>query len=219
MTPPIGIFGGSFDPIHHGHLRSALDICRVLNIAQVTFVPTYISPHKSTKLLPNNNSIESNNNHRLNMLTLATSTCDYFNVSDYEITRTDISFTINTIEHIRQQQPNSPIFFLMGLDSLLSFTRWHRWQDILNQCHLIVSHRPGYDINDALTLELLNKYQTTEVSHLYKSIGGAIYLHQAYPLDISSSNIRELTKNLQSIDYLTPPSVVDYIKQHQLYLS
>lgn len=219
MTPSIGIFGGSFNPVHHGHLRSALDICQDLNLTKIIFMPTFVSPHKSGKQLINNDSVQRNNEHRFNMLKLAISDCVKFEVSDYEMTRKDISFTINTIEHFRNKHPNSPLFFLMGLDSLLSFTRWHRWQDILSHCHLVVSHRPGYDISDEQTTQLLNTYQTTSMQDLHSSLGGAIYLHQAHPLQISSSNIRELTNKAQAISYLTPPAVENYIKKHQLYLS
>ena len=216
MKPAIGIFGGSFNPVHHGHLRSALDVCQHLNLQQVTFMPAFVSPHKTNH---ENASAEISNDHRFSMLKIATNDCEQFVVSDYEIKQPKTSFTIETLEHLRQQNPDAPLVFLMGMDSLVNFTTWHRWQDILALCHLVVSHRPGYHIdNNSPAKDLLSKYKTITLETLHTTLGGSIYLHQDHPLSISSSDIRALTNQGHSIAYLTPPSVENYIKQHQLYL-
>lgn len=225
MKPAIGLFGGSFDPVHHGHLRSALDVCQHLSLQQVTFIPTFVSPHKTKDVTTIKNSLtEPDNNvdiyHRFIMLETAIKDCQQFAVSDYEIKQPKVSFTVDTIKHFRQKNPNSPLFFLMGMDSFVNFTTWHCWQEILEQCHLIVSHRPGYNVGkESNASQLLAKHQTTSIKHLHSTLGGSIYLHEDHPLSISSSNIRTLVNERQSITYLTPPNVEHYIKKHQLYLS
>jgi nicotinate-nucleotide adenylyltransferase len=218
MTPPpIGIFGGTFNPVHHGHLRSALDICQHLNLQEIQLMPTFMSPHKLvTQAKTISHDISSD--HRLAMLNAATDYCPTLSVSDYEVKRAHISYTVETIEYFRQKFPASPLCFLMGMDSFVNFTRWHRWQDILNQCHLVVSDRPGYAIGDSSDINaLLLKHQTTSITDLHASLGGAIYLHHAHPLAISSSAIRHLVETHQPVTYLTPPCVEDYINEHQLY--
>jgi len=217
LTQPIGIFGGTFNPVHHGHLRSALDICEHLNLQEVLMMPTFMSPHKLVEL-KNNDEYVNNNEHRLAMLRAATDDCNQLNVSDFEFNRDQVSYTANTIAHFRAQWPDTPLCFLMGMDSFVNFTQWHHWQDILNQCHLVVSHRPGYVIDSSDNINvLLNKHQTTSVSTLHNTLGGSIFLHCAHPLSISSSSIRQLVQTQKSITYLTPTSVENYIIKHGLY--
>lgn len=218
LLPPIGIFGGTFNPVHHGHLRSALDIGQHINLQEVLLMPTFMSPHKLINPQHDQISHDKNSQHRLAMLNAATSYCPGLNVSDYELKRAQVSYTINTVEHFRQQFPDSPLCFLMGMDSFAHFTSWHRWQDIIKQCHIVVSHRPGYTIDAQSEISaLLAKYQTTSVSRLHASLGGTIYVHHENPLAISSSIIRRLIQTHQPITYLTPTCVEDYINQHQLY--
>lgn len=202
--------GGTFDPIHHGHLRSALDISQVLSLSQVILMPTYMSPHKT--------SGDIDTTHRLAMLKLATEHCTALQCSDFEIKRQHVSYTVDTIEHFRAKYPQTPLCFLMGMDSFINFTSWHRWQDILKQCHLVVSHRPGYNIiNQSDASNLLKAHQTSSIEQLHSTPSGLIYLHDAHPLAISSSSIRTLQRNEQPITFLTPPNVEAYINTHQLY--
>jgi len=226
MKPAIGLFGGSFDPVHHGHLRSAIDVCQHLNLQQVTFIPAFVSPHKTNNVENSAQSaLEMSGNHqhvyhRFTMLEMATKDCKQFSVSDYEIKQPKTSFTVDTIKHFRLKNPDTPLVFLMGMDSFVNFTTWHCWQDILASCHLVVSHRPGYCLTKGSNAsQLLAKHQTTSLQALHSTLGGLIYLHEDHPLSISSSNIRALVSQGQPITYLTPPNVEHYIKQHQLYLS
>lgn len=212
MMKAIGLFGGTFNPVHHGHLRSALEIYQHLGLSQVTFIPTYMSPHKQVDTV--------DTHHRLSMLSLAVKHCPQLIVSDLEIKAQKISYTINTIMHFRQRYPDTPLCFLMGMDSFVNFTQWYRWQDILTHCHLIVSARPGYDIMENSDMSaLLNQYQVTNCDELQHHLGGCIYVHHANPLAISSSSIRDMIANKQAITYLTPPEVEQYITTEQLYLA
>lgn len=209
-TKPIGIMGGTFNPVHHGHLRSALDISDALSLTNVILMPTYMSPHKAS------NNIDTT--HRLAMLKLAVQESPVLQTSDYEIKRQQVSYTAQTIDYFRAEHPQTPLCFLMGMDSFMHFTTWHRWQDILKQCHLVISPRPGYEIaanSDAA--KLLAAHQTSSVESLHRALGGFIFLHHAHPLSISSSGIRDLQSNKQPITFLTPPRVEAYINTHQLY--
>lgn len=211
LKAPVGIFGGTFNPVHHGHLRSALDIGNVLSLDSVVLMPTFMSPHKTQQTI--------DKQHRLAMLEAATANAPLLTVSDFEISNPEVSYTINTIEHLRTENPSTPLCFLMGMDSFLQFTTWHRWQDILKHCHLVVAQRPGYAIkDDSPTSILLSTHITSHANKLHQSLGGLIYIHDAHPLAISSSGIRDLIAQSQPITFLTPPSVENYISCHHLYI-
>jgi len=210
LQQPIGILGGSFDPVHHGHLRSALDICDTLALDCVHLLPNFMSPHKSVS--------HASDVHRLAMLTLATETCDQLTIDPQEINSNEACFTVDTLEIIRLRHPNSPLCFLMGMDSLCAFTRWHRWQDILTLCHLVVSARPGCEApTQGETAQLLSERQVIDSQLLTQQLSGHIYLHQANPLAISSTEIRALCRVNKSSQFLVPDNVNHYITKHQLY--
>jgi len=210
LQQAVGILGGSFDPIHHGHLRSALDVCDSLALDGIHLLPNFISPHKSIS--------HASDHHRLAMLTLAIEDCEKLRIDPQELNSNTSCFTIDTLEKLRLSHPTSPLCFLMGMDSLRSFTHWHRWQDILDLCHLVVSARPGWDLpTDGDVAQLLTQRQVNEPSALHQQLAGKIYLHQAYPLAISSSEIRELCRREKSIKFLVPNNVQQYISKHQLY--
>ena len=206
----IGLLGGSFDPVHHGHLRSAIDVADLLNLQSIYLLPNFRSPHKTAN--------QSSNQHRLDMLRLATSDCEQLEVDEQEITVPGASYTVDTLQSMRQQHPNRPLCFLMGMDSLLSFTTWHRWQDILSLCHLVVSSRPGWSL--PLTgdiVRLLTDHRTDDVNDLQRRLAGHIFIHEAHPLSISSSEIRQLRQQNKSCQFLLPKNVNDYLIKHQLY--
>ena len=212
MKTPIGLFGGTFNPVHHGHLRSALDICQTLSLRHVTMIPNFVSPHKQDGKVPAE--------HRLAMLKLATQDCQQLEISDIEINSPRISYTADTINHFRDNYPEYPLCFLMGMDSFVNFTTWHRWQEILKHCHLIVSQRPGYNIeNNDDVRKLLEQHETKSIEDLSDSLGGRIYIHHAFPLAISSSQMRQAISDNHPITFLTPPAVEAYITKHQLYLA
>ena len=138
-------------------------------------MPTYMSPHKT--------SGDIDTTHRLSMLKLATEHCTALQCSDFEIERQQVSYTVDTIEHFRAKYPQTPLCFLMGMDSFINFTSWHRWQDILKQCHLVVSHRPGYSIeNQSDASNLLKAHQTSSIEQLHNTPSGLIYMHDAHPV-------------------------------------
>jgi len=209
-TPAIGIMGGTFDPVHFGHLRSALDIAQDLNLATIYLMPNSVPPHKEQP--------SATNQQRLQMLTLATSNCPNITIDTRELNAAGKSYSVLALQALRKELPNTPLCFLMGMDSLLSLTRWHRWQDLLSLCHLVVSQRPGWSVPQTGEIaQLLAKHRCHHSDELQQQLCGKIMIHQAYPLAISSSQIRQLIQTKKSPQYLLPDSVIDYIKQQQLY--
>ena len=209
--PSIGLLGGSFDPVHHGHLRSALDVGNALGLQNIHLMPTYISPHKTQN--------HATNEQRLAMLNLAVKYSPQLSVDEQEINQPQRSYTVDTLTALRLQYPNQPLCFLMGMDSLLSFTQWHRWQDILSLCHLVVSVRPGWSLptGDGDVAQLLQQHQTQHPDKLHQQLNGLILIHQVHPLSISSSEIRALRAQGQSCQFLVPENVNQYILDQQLY--
>ncbi|TEW54860.1 nicotinate-nucleotide adenylyltransferase [Psychromonas sp. RZ22] len=206
----IGFLGGTFDPIHFGHLRPALEIQQALNLQALYLMPNYIAPHKSKSL--------ASPAQRIDMVKIAIQDTPQLQINTQELLRDSPSYTINTLKVLREQYPQTPLCFIMGMDSLIQFDTWYQYKDILNYCHLIVSHRPGWDpqFNSTVT-NLLAVHQINDPTLLHQKQAGCIYFQSTSQLDISSSAIRELLVNDKSIDFLTPNSVCRYIEEQQCY--
>jgi len=210
LLSPIGLLGGSFDPIHHGHLRSAIDVCDLLNLQQVELLPNYMSPHKSLT--------HASNDHRMTMLKLAITDCPQLVINAQELISQQACYTVDTLTKLRDLYPTRPICFLIGMDSLLNLSTWHRWQDILDLCHLVVSARPGSSQPTiGVISDILTQRQTLDAHALHAQLSGLIFIHQTHPLAISSSEIRTLCSQQKSCQFLVPHGVFQYIQKHQLY--
>jgi len=207
----IVIMGGTFDPIHNGHIETAKETAQWLNVDHVFLLPAHIPPHKS--------STRANAIHRENMVKIICQQLPLFQLDDRELTRKTPSFTVTSLEEIKQEQPDSKIFFIIGMDSLLNFTSWHQWQKILSLCHLVVNIRPGYPLKqiNTATQELLKNHQISNISGITQKDAGGIILHKNQSFDISSSEIREqLSKKTLSTNLL-PTAVHKYIIEEKLY--
>ncbi|MDH7604044.1 MAG: nicotinate-nucleotide adenylyltransferase [Melioribacter sp.] len=187
----IGIFGGTFDPVHIGHLITTQFVLEQRKLDKIIFIPCYISPHKT-----NQNS--SNPVHRLNMLRLAIEGIPYFELSDYEIRKGNISYTYDTILELKKTYHY--IELIIGYDNLIVFDKWHKPDEILDLTKLIVMKR------------IIDK--DTEVKNKY--FERAIILNTP-TIEISSTEIRERVKNKLPIDFLVPKKVKEYIIQNKLY--
>ena len=206
----IGILGGTFDPIHYGHLRPCLDLLQQLNLAEVRLMPNHIPPHRAT---PGSSSA-----HRLAMAKLAVIDCDELSVDTRELTRTTPSYTIDTLIELAAENPHTPVCFLIGLDSLNNLHTWHRWQELLSYCHLVVSYRPNYALTLAPEVQkIFEQVQTTNVEDLQQQKQGRILLWPSTQLEISATRIRQLIKHQQSPQYLLPDNVLSYIHKNKLY--
>lgn len=216
-TPKIGLLGGTFDPIHNGHIKPAKQAAEKFLLDKVLVIPANNPPHKSTTIV--------STKHRVKMAELASNREKSFELDTREIQRSTLSYTIDTLKEIKAEYPNSELFFIMGMDSLLNFTSWHLWQDILLQCHLIVNTRPGYDLTtmNTETQKLLTQHQLTISEYKIKSRNsvankcGYIFLHNTDTFNISSTEVRaNLNKKIDCSQWLTD-NVIQYITTHQLY--
>ena len=211
---PIGIFGGTFDPVHLGHLRLAQEALDRLGLAEIIWVPAGQPPHRAKP--------PTTPAQRLEMVQLALGDHPRFRLDPAEIEHTGASYTVLTLERIRAQVgPTRPLVLLVGADAFASFNTWFRWQDILELAHLGIAHRPGTTIAEsALAPELAKEYQRRHRQPnqaLQQSPGGKMVSFAMTPLDISATQIRQLCRHHQSARYLLPDSVLDYIDQHHLY--
>lgn len=211
----LGIFGGSFDPIHLGHTQSAQSVADELGLSKVHIIPAYISPLKSTaSMLP-----QANTQQRCDMVKIACQQNTLFYSDPRELKRAGPSYTVDTLKELKAQYPQQTLHFIIGMDSLISFTRWHKYQEILKLCHLVVNTRPHHEITqlDTKTQALLNKHLATDKSQLLNVSFGKIYLAKPISYDISSTEIRERITQQQSYQSLLHPKIVEYIDKNQLY--
>lgn len=187
----VGIFGGTFDPIHFGHLITAQTILEKREYEKIIFVPSYISPHKIQYRY-------TDPNHRFKMTELAIKSNSKFEVSDFEISNDDISFTYNTLLEFSKSYDEMEL--IIGFDNLVTFDIWHKPDKILELAKLVVMKRT-YD---------------KEIKKVHKYFGEAEFVDTP-TIEISSTEIRKKIYNKMNVDYYLPAPVIDYINEHRLY--
>ncbi len=205
-------FGGTFDPIHLGHLNCARELAEIVGLDKVTLLPNNVPPHRAQPI--------ASAEQRVTMLTLATQHDPLFTVDPRELARTTPSWTIETLELLRSELgPTTPLAFIIGQDSFLSLNRWHRWSEILDYCHLLVAQRPGYASHhpEPKVRAWLNRHTTAEVEQLHHQPAGSIYLADTAFYSISATDIRRRLQQGLSCQDLLMPEVSDYISQTGLY--
>ena len=213
----IGLFGGTFNPVHWGHLRAAEEIRELYNLEQVIFIPTNISPHKSTREL-------IDGNHRLHMLDLAVKTNPYFVTSDLELQRCGESYSVETISYFKKTSGEEVIpFFIVGLDAFLEISTWKDFRALFSLCNFIVMTRPGYEVSlkeQLVPKEIVSEftYKSDEKKFIHES-QFSTYVTAITALDISSQAIRSYIKTGRSVKYLVPEAVEAYMTEHKFYLS
>lgn len=214
MSEPLGIFGGTFDPVHLGHLRLAEESIAHLGLGGVRWIPAGQPPHRG---LP-----QVTASQRLAMVQLATAGNARFSLDASEVEATTPSYTVHTLERLRQELGSEqPLVLLVGADAFAGLSSWHRWRDIFALAHVAVSHRPGFPVAMAsLPHELASEFndrRQTDCGALKASPGGAIVTFAMTQLAISATQIRKLLVNQLSARYLLPDAVLDYIQTHSLY--
>ena len=210
LEQPIGLLGGTFDPIHFGHLRTALELYQAHELTEVRLIPCYQPVHRK---LP-----AASPEHRLAMVRAAIVDEPALKVDDCEILRKSPSYTIDTLEALHQQMPQTPLCLIMGIDALLGFPSWHRWEDILKLSHLIIAHRPQYQLpQTGIVADLLKQRLKPHSSALHECMAGNIVLHPVTSLEISATDIRKQIASGRNPRYLLPEAVYHYIKQHGVY--
>lgn len=213
----IGILGGTFDPIHKGHIEPAKEAFNKLLLDKVLVIPAHKPPHKK--------GTNASTDHRVKMAELVCNEEQYFELDTREVERSTLSYTIDTISEIKAEYPESELFFIMGMDSLQSFTSWYLWKNILSQSHLIVNTRPGYDLTriNTETKSLLDEHQASisdlqnRIANKKEKIAGSIFLHNSEELDISSTEIREHLNNKMECSQWLTNDIIQYINTHRLY--
>lgn len=202
----IGVYGGTFDPIHYGHLRPALDVLCQLKLDQVRFIPCYQPVHRSAPLV--------SSAQRCQMIELAIANQLAFVLDKREIERQGPSYMVDTLQSLQADFPRAGLVLMMGTDAFAKFHQWHQWQQILQLANLAVMHRPGEPLPSHGELAaLLQQRLVTELT----ADAGQIVEVEVTQLDLSATRLRDLLKHNQPIDYLMPDAVINYIKTHQLY--
>jgi nicotinate-nucleotide adenylyltransferase len=203
----IGVFGGTFDPVHNGHLRSAVELLDVFDLNEIRLIPCGQPPHRATPM--------TSGLHRARMLELAVNNRSRWVVDRREIERPGYSFMVDTLKSLKKDFPHETLLLAIGADAFCHFTRWHEWQRIFVYAHVLVMTRPGYTFPE-LEPFLLSK-KTEALSSLKQQQAGSLLFYTVTPLDISASQIRDLICAGQRADFLLPDAVLDYIHFHRLY--
>lgn len=199
MKQLIGIFGGTFDPVHFGHLKPAMDVKQALGLEQVLFLPNRVPPHRDPPWL----SVEQ----RTRLLKIAIDSMPGFELDTRELERKGKSFMVDTLISLREDYPEQSLCLIMGMDAFAGLDQWHQWREILSLCHLVVTQRPGFSWPTSPELEALEVNRVTDPSALKKADAGGILLQSVSQLDISSSDIRQRFQAGQSIRGLLPEDV------------
>lgn len=202
----IGINGGTFDPIHFGHLRPALEVLTALHLDEMRFIPVYQPVHRD--------SPSATAQQRCDMVRLAIQSQPKFQLDTIEIDRGGPSYMVDTLCSLKQKMPDATLVLMMGTDAFAKFHRWHDWQGILTLANIVVTHRPGEPLpNDGEVGEILRTHWVETLSEDH----GQILDLPITQLDLSATALRETLQKREPVDYLMPQSVADYIRQHQLY--
>lgn len=210
----IGIFGGTFNPIHLGHLRSAEEIRETFGLDRIYFVPAARPPHRSGDTLvaaP----------HRLRMVELAVADNPCFQASAVELERTGPSYSVDTIRHFRHELDPASLFFVVGFDAFREIHTWKNYASIPGLCHLIVTSRPGVSSpspEQLLPVALQSALWYDPAHTMYRHTSGhSLIFHEIHGLQISASQVRALLRQRKSIRYLVPSTVAAYIATNALY--
>ncbi len=204
MSEPIGLFGGTFDPIHYGHLRTAFELWQMLKLSQVLFLPTGNPPHREAPL--------ASSDLRLEMVRAAVAGQAGFAVDDREIRRSGVSYSVDTLADLRREHPQRSLCLLLGMDAFLGMPTWHRWREIFDLAHVVVAHRPGWKapITGPLGEEMVDR-GTGRVRDLHGAVAGRIHVHAVTQLEIASTDLRALILSGRDLRYLVPDAVREII--------
>ena len=208
----VGILGGTFNPIHFGHLRMAQELADALNLDEVKFIPAASPPHKTTPTV--------SAQQRAAMVQLAIDDNPLFKLDARELERAGASYTIDTLISLREEfGSKASLCLMMGSDAFTKLDSWHRWDELLNYCHIILVQRPNAKsekLSDKMTA-FLSEHYTENLDDLAEKTAGYIHMQTITAQDISATHIREKLALGNSAKYLMPDAVLAYIQQQQLY--
>ena len=210
MTRRIGILGGTFDPIHIGHLRAAVEVVEALQLDELKLIPSARPPHRDQP--------QASATDRLAMARAAIEGSAELSVDDRELRRDNPSWTIDTLEALRLElQPDDQLFLLLGWDAFCGLPGWQRWEELLQHCHLLILQRPDADAEAPEVLRDLLAARSVSEPLALDGPGGKIAFAWQTPLAVSATQIRQLLASGRSARFLLPDSVLTYIHAHGLY--
>lgn len=209
MIKHIGILGGTFDPVHNGHIACANYVQQHCALDEVRLMPCHLPPHRATPGV--------SSEQRAAMVQLAISPYPQLKLERLELNKPSASYTADSLQLLSRREPDSRFYFIIGMDSLCYFRSWKNWPDILKLAHLLVCQRPGYSQQDGDAPALLQQFGITSLAMLRQRHSGGIML-LANPLtDISASEIRQQLQQQQAAVKTLDPAVLNYIQTQQLY--
>jgi len=208
--PPVGVLGGTFNPVHYGHLRSALELVERLQLQQLRLMPCAVPPHREAPAC--------SAQHRAAMVGLAVAGEPRLACDSRELQREGKSYTIDSLIELRDELgADLGLYLVMGCDAVLTIDTWHRWRELLDWAHIVVIARPGWHLPQSGTVaRWLAGHQLPAAAALERP-AGAIIVEELRPLAISATEIRDLLAAGRSARYLLPEPVLDYIESHRLY--
>lgn len=214
----LGLFGGTFNPIHLGHIEAGKVVQSRFHLDQVLYIPSSIPPHKETRDM-------ASAADRFNMVSAAVSGIPGFVASSIEIETPGTSYSIHTLDRIRKQHPDADIYFILGIDAFLEIDTWKDYAKVLERCFFIVISRPGYELNNAFSVlggklkDRMQELRTDAEPPDPFSSETSIFLLTIDALDIASSDIRRNLSSRLSISGMVSQPVREYIKEHRLYMT
>jgi nicotinate-nucleotide adenylyltransferase len=203
----IGVFGGTFDPIHYGHLRSALEVKEIFGLDEVRLIPSSQPPHRLPPV--------ATAKMRLQMLNLAVIDQAGFFVDQREVNRDGNSYMVDTLTSLRNDFPQQPLLLFIGSDAFNKLASWHQWQRLFDFAHIVVLTRPNVAINEPDNF--LADKKTTSPEALTQQLAGKLFFQPITQLDISATAIRQIIAEGRNPRFLLPDTVIAYINEHQLY--
>jgi len=209
---PIGIFGGTFNPIHNGHLRLALELYERLDLAEVRLIPAACPPHREQPIV--------SSQCRLEMVQAAVADLKELNVDDRELRRTGFSYTIDTLKSLREDYPHRPLCLILGMDNFLNLPQWHQWEQLIQLAHLLVVRRQTLLLPEQpenVMWDFWKKHRIFNLEYLKQQNAGHIWLEEIPTLEISATQIRNLIADGKHPHYLLPSSVLEIITKNKLY--
>ena len=197
----IGIMGGTFDPIHKGHLMLGEYAQKLYDLDKIWFMPNGNPPHKL------NSNIESQANHRVEMVKLAIEDYAGFDIQLYEVERKEVNYSYMTMKHFNDSFPEDEFYFIIGADSLFAFESWKHPELLVKTCKILAAYRDGKNTSE----------MEEQIEYLNEKYGAEILLLNTPNVDVSSSDIRRMIKNNEDISDLVPTSVLSYIQTNKLF--
>jgi nicotinate-nucleotide adenylyltransferase len=205
----IGIYGGTFNPVHLGHLRTALEVKELFKLDQLRLIPCRLPPHRQQP--------DVDSEMRLAMLRLAVADTPDLQIDRRELDRDGPSYMVDTLCDLRQENPDKGLILFIGTDAFAGLESWHRWQHLFDYAHIVVMTRPACSL--PVLSNFLRQRLCEDRRQLQQQIAGRLFFQAVTALDISATAIRELISAGRNPKFLLPDSVITYIRHHRLYLS